>query len=86
MSPRDYTDYIGDILSAVDELTEFTANMTFEQFEKDRKTSNAVIRSIEVIGEAVKNLPDEVRTRQAATDELPSLRPALDQVRDSLSG
>jgi uncharacterized protein with HEPN domain len=86
VSPRDYTDYIGDILSAVDELTEFTANMTFEQFEKDRKTSNAVIRSIEVIGEAVKNLPDEVRTRQAATDELPSLRPALDQVRDSLSG
>lgn len=37
--------------------------MTFEYFTKDRKTTNAVIRSIEVIGEATKKIPQFIRNK-----------------------
>lgn len=63
MSPRDYTDYVQDILAALDDVSEFTTGMTLEGFENDRKTVNAVIRSMEVIGEAAKNIPDDIRNR-----------------------
>jgi len=41
----------------------FVAGMTYEQFTNDKKTFNAVIRSLEVIGEAAKNIPDSLRER-----------------------
>ncbi|MBI5529577.1 MAG: DUF86 domain-containing protein [Deltaproteobacteria bacterium] len=63
MSPRDHTDYVQDIITAIDEVVEFTRGMTFDQFERDRRTINAVIRCIEVIGEASKKIPEEVRNR-----------------------
>jgi uncharacterized protein with HEPN domain len=37
--------------------------MTYEQFSHDRKTLNAVVRSIEIIGEAAKQLPDTLKAR-----------------------
>jgi uncharacterized protein with HEPN domain len=37
--------------------------MTYEQFIRDRKTLNAVVRSIEVIGEASKNIPESIRAK-----------------------
>ena len=37
--------------------------MNFDEFNNDKKTLNAVIRSLEVIGEAVKNTPDSVKTK-----------------------
>jgi len=51
---RDYRDYLDDILTSIDETAEFTADMSFESFTVDRKTVNAVVRSLEVIGEAAK--------------------------------
>jgi len=45
-------DYLRDILNAVDEVETFVDGMSFEEFVKDRKTVNAVVRSIEIIGEA----------------------------------
>jgi uncharacterized protein with HEPN domain len=41
----------------------FIEGMTFENFEQDNKTVYAVIRAIEVIGEAVKNIPDEAKKK-----------------------
>jgi uncharacterized protein with HEPN domain len=40
--------------------------MTFEDFTKDKKTINAVIRSIEVIGEATKKIPRSVRDKNSS--------------------
>ena len=37
--------------------------MTFEQFREDRKTIDAVVRNLEVIGEAARHIPEEVRAR-----------------------
>ena len=45
---RDYLDYITDILNSINEIDEFTADMDFEKFSYDKKTINAVIRSLEL--------------------------------------
>ena len=61
MKKRDYRDYIQDIIDSVNDVELFTKNMDFESFAEDKKTINAVIRSIEVIGEATKTLPKSIR-------------------------
>ncbi|MEM3479047.1 MAG: DUF86 domain-containing protein [Candidatus Bathyarchaeia archaeon] len=63
MRKRDYRDYLQDILDSIKDIEEFTRNMDFEDFARDKKTINAVIRSIEVIGEAAKHIPKSVRDK-----------------------
>ena len=60
---RDYRDYLQDILEAIDESTEFTNDISFEMFVRDRMTVNAVVRSLEVMGEAATRIPDHLRSR-----------------------
>ena len=68
MKSRDHRDYLQDILDAINDIEDFTKNLTYMQFIKDRKTLNAVVRSIEVIGEASKQLPDALKAKY---DKLP---------------
>lgn len=63
MKNRDYRDYLQDILDAVNDIESFVDDMTYEAFIKDRKTLNAVVRSIEIIGEASKNIPETMKTK-----------------------
>lgn len=63
MREKVYRDYIQDILTSLEEVEEFIHGLSFEEFTKEKKTRNAVIRSLEVIGEAVKNLPESLRAR-----------------------
>lgn len=56
-----YVDYLADILDAMEKAAQFVHGMTLEQFVKDSKTVFAVIRALEVIGEATKNIPQPVR-------------------------
>jgi len=63
MRKRNYRDYIEDIVDSINDIELFTENMTFEVFNKDRKTINAVIRSIEVVGEAAKKIPKLIRDK-----------------------
>lgn len=58
---RNHMLYLKDILAAVDSVEEFVAGMDFEAFQADDKTTSAVIRKFEIIGEATKHLPDEIR-------------------------
>jgi uncharacterized protein with HEPN domain len=60
---RELADYLADILTAIIEVDQFIAGMTFDQFEEDRKTINAVIRSLEVLGEATKHIPTSYRNK-----------------------
>jgi uncharacterized protein with HEPN domain len=55
--------YIKDILQNMRDAEQFIQGMTYEQFVADKKTMNAVLRSIEVIGEAAKRVPDDVRAQ-----------------------
>jgi len=68
MKSRDLRDYLQDILDAVNDIERFVADMSYEQFIKDKKTFNAVVRSIEVIGEASKRLPESLKAKNG---ELP---------------
>jgi uncharacterized protein with HEPN domain len=47
-----------DILQSVDKIEEFTRHISFEQLVDDEKTRDAVLRNLQVIGDAAKNLPE----------------------------
>jgi uncharacterized protein with HEPN domain len=61
--PRDYRALLEDIVEAAEAIREFTADATRDSLAADRRTRDAVIRNLEVIGEAVKKLPEEQRSR-----------------------
>jgi len=63
MKKRDYRDYIKDILDSINDIESFIRGMNFEEFKKDRKTIYAVVRGIEVIGEATKNIPRALKEK-----------------------
>ena len=63
MKDRNYADYIHDILASIKEVDDFTKGMTFDDFCKDRKTTNAVIRSLEVLGEASRKISDDIKSK-----------------------
>jgi len=56
LPPRDWRLRVEDILEATDRIERYVADLTFEQFQGDQKTIDAVIRNLEVIGEAVRHL------------------------------
>ncbi|MCK4623895.1 MAG: DUF86 domain-containing protein [Phycisphaerae bacterium] len=60
MPPRDWKMRIRDILDSVEVIREYTAGMGFETFSGDRKTIDAVVRNMTIIGEAANNVPVEV--------------------------
>ncbi len=58
---RSYRDHLADILICFLETQEFTRGFDFDAFVRDKKTINAVVRSLEVMGEAAKRIPEEIR-------------------------
>ncbi|MAT40588.1 MAG: hypothetical protein CL946_13405 [Ectothiorhodospiraceae bacterium] len=60
---RDFRDSLADILLAIDQCADFTAGYSFDEFKVDQKTINAVIRSLEIVGEASKRIPEEIRAQ-----------------------
>lgn len=63
MRMRGHADYAKDMLEAVDEISEFIGGMDFAKFSHDKKTLNATIRSLEVLGEAAKKIPPSTRSK-----------------------
>jgi uncharacterized protein with HEPN domain len=60
---REIGDYIQDVVENMDAALAFISNTTYDEFVKDVKTNYAVVRAIEIIGEAVKNIPEDVRKK-----------------------
>ena len=58
---RIYSLYLTDILESCERVRAYLSGMTFDDFILDNKTVDAVVRNLEIIGEAVKNLPQDVR-------------------------
>ncbi len=56
MPPREWRLRVEDILEAIARIERYVEGLTFEQFQADQKTVDAVIRNLEVIGEAVRHL------------------------------
>ena len=63
MSSRPADLYIEDIKEAISKIESFTNDMSFDDFIKDDKTMDAVIRNIEIIGEAAKHIPPDIRLK-----------------------
>lgn len=112
---REYSLFLRDILEAMQRIQEFIGDMTFAEFLQDDKTQSAIVRKLEIIGEAVKKLPPPVRKRypaipwssmarmrdrlahgywvvdgeivwQVVKEELPALKPQIEQVYASERG
>jgi uncharacterized protein with HEPN domain len=66
-SDRVYNDYLQDMLDACLKAIHFISVMSFEEFVMDEKTQFAVIRALEIIGEASKKIP------QAFKDQTPEI-------------
>jgi uncharacterized protein with HEPN domain len=60
---REIIDYLNDINDSISDILNFTADISFEEFEVDKKTQHAVIHCLEIIGEAVKKIPNDIRSR-----------------------
>ena len=57
-----------DIVENIDAIRAFAAGMTFEEFVHDRKTVYAVTRALEIVSEASRRLPDELKRRHPGID------------------
>jgi uncharacterized protein with HEPN domain len=60
---RAYSDYLRDILSMIDKAQQFVAGVEFSEFSANEEKVFAVICALEVIGEAVKSIPQSERDR-----------------------
>lgn len=60
---RLYADYLEDMLGAMDAATEFTGGLTEQELAGDQKTLYATVRALEIIGEAARRIPEEIRGR-----------------------
>lgn len=60
---RDYKVYLDDILEAVTRINSYIKDLSQSEFLGDSKTLDAVVRNLEVIGEAAKKVPEEIRIK-----------------------
>jgi uncharacterized protein with HEPN domain len=56
--PRDYRVSLEDIVEAIGKIRRYTTGLSFKDFAEDEKTMDAVVRNLEIIGEAIKKIPD----------------------------
>ena len=61
MKKRSTELFIKDILDCIESIEAYCSILSFKDFLEDRKTQDAVLRNFEIIGEAIKNLPDDFR-------------------------
>jgi uncharacterized protein with HEPN domain len=65
MSKRDPRLFMTDILEAIEKVERYTAGFSFDQFEANEMVLDAVVRNLEVIGEAARYIPPTLRERYA---------------------
>ena len=68
MSKREWKLYVEDILESLALIGSYTEGMHYDAFRKDRKTIDAVVRNLEIIGEASKYIPEDIKTKYQHID------------------
>jgi uncharacterized protein with HEPN domain len=71
---RDYITFLEDIIECSEKIDEYTRDLTVEDFLTDEKTKDAVIVRIQIIGEAVKNLPPDLKRSHKNIDWKKSIK------------
>jgi len=65
---RDYRLYLEDILESCQRINRYTAGISYDSFIKNNLVSDAVLRNIEIVGEAVKQVPEKIRKQHPELD------------------
>jgi len=63
MSKRPIDLLLNDIRQAIDRIAQYIKNLSFDAFSEDQKSVDAVVRNLEIIGEAANRLPDEFKKK-----------------------
>ena len=63
MSKRNWRLFINDILECIEKIEKYISNISYDDFVKDNKTKDAVVRNLEIIGEAANQIPLNIRKR-----------------------
>ena len=58
---RDYIMFLEDIIECAEKINVYTKGITWQKFSEDEKTKDAVIVRIQIVGEAIRNLPSEFK-------------------------
>jgi uncharacterized protein with HEPN domain len=76
MSKREPHLYLADIMNSIDRIASYIDDVSFEIFETDEKTIDAVVRNLEIIGEAARHVPEDfIKTNpQVPWKEMVSMR------------
>jgi len=60
---RDYKAYLNDILKAINKIETYAENLTLDNFSESNLYQDAIIRNLEIIGEAVKHIPTTLQKK-----------------------
>jgi len=82
---RDYTLFLEDILESIKHIEDFTRGMSYDEFIEDEKTASAVVRKREIIGEATKNIPSQIRKKYRAIPWKEMAKPEINSSMATLS-
>ncbi len=63
MSKRDWTLFLQDMLDIIGKIGQYTSGMSFQEFLQDSRTQDAVVRNLEVLGEAARRIPPHIQER-----------------------
>ena len=66
--PREYRSYLRDIKISIEKIEKYTVDLSFEQFIEDELIQDGVVRNLEIIGEAVKNIPEDIKDSEPEID------------------
>ena len=68
MSKRPIDLLLNDMLDGIDRVEQYTEGMSFDAFSNDQKSIDAVVRNLEIIGEAANRLPDDFKERHSSVE------------------
>ena len=60
---EEFLDYVEDVVETMGDALRFVDGLEYDDFVRDKKTVYAVTRAVEIIGDAVKNIPSKVKKR-----------------------
>ena len=68
MFKREWKLFVEDLLESIESIEKYVINMDFERFKNDKKTIDAIVRNFEIIGEASKSVPDNIKNEYQDVD------------------
>ena len=63
MSKKDWKLFAMDVLEAIEKIEKYVAGLSYKDFMEDSKTKDAVVRNLEIIGEAANQIPKDIQQK-----------------------